>query len=135
MDEGRHYRDNVSKSSTTFGLREISNRTGQSSHSTGQYNFLRAENSRNSAATETYDTLGNLKNIYIPEYNRITAEDSLIVKKAKQAAQARSVSNDTGNFREIIQGRNDAERLHRIFSATARGFSHTLEFIIRTTGK
>ena len=123
LDEGRLYRDNVQGFTIFSESGPLSNRTGQSSHSTGQYNFLRAENSRNSAATETYDELGNLKNIYIPEYNRITAEDSLTVKKAKQAAQARSVSNDTGNFREIIQGRNDAERLHRIFSATARGFS------------
>ncbi len=103
LDEGRQYRDNVSKSSTTFELREIFNRKGQSSNSTEQYNFLRAANSTNSAATEIYDELGNLKNIYIPEYNRITADDSLTVKKAKQDAQRRQPSSydELGNLKNV----------------------------------
>ena len=38
------------------------------------------------------DSLGNLIGINIPEYNRITAEDSLMVRRAKHEAQRNSLS-------------------------------------------
>lgn len=42
---------------------------------------------QSAVSSSTYDEFGNLNGLNIPEYNKITAEDSLIVKKAKQEAQ------------------------------------------------
>jgi hypothetical protein len=38
-----------------------------------------------------YDSLGNLKGVDVPEYNRITEEDDLSVRKAKIEAQQKSL--------------------------------------------
>ena len=49
------------------------------------------------------DSLGNIVGLEIPEYNRVTAEDSLTVKRAKQEAQRRAYlkrENATESVRE-----------------------------------
>lgn len=65
------------------------------------------------------DSLGNIQNLNVPEYNRITSEDSLTVRRAKYQAQ-------------IQQFRND-QQSNRTYNAIAQNSGGTLENRIATS--
>ena len=64
------------------------------------------------------DSLGNLQGINIPEYNRITADDSTAVRRAKQDAQYKQLLAQSAVYNSSIKS-NQFNRASNVQSATA----------------
>ncbi|MBQ7705887.1 MAG: phage tail tape measure protein [Selenomonadaceae bacterium] len=94
------------KSAVADGMANVRATFGTYERHSGRFNAdsgssIQTEISKTSQV-EKIDELGNLKGVNIPEYNRITADDSIAVKRAKQQAQRRqnsATSTSTANNR------------------------------------
>lgn len=64
------------------------------------------------------DSLGNLQGVNIPEYNRITADDSAAVRRAKQDAQYKQLLAQSAVYNSSIKS-NQFNRASNIQTATA----------------
>lgn len=72
------------------------------------------------------DSLGNLQGVNIPEYNRITADDSAAVRRAKQDAQYKQLLAQSAVYNSSIKS-NQFKRASNIQTTTANDTLNTVQ--------
>ena len=72
------------------------------------------------------DSLGNLQGVNIPEYNRITADDSAAVRRAKQDAQYKQLLAQSAVYNSSIKS-NQFNRASNIQTTTANDTLNTVQ--------
>lgn len=72
------------------------------------------------------DSLGNLQGVNIPEYNRITADDSAAVRRAKQDAQYKQLLAQNAVYNSSIKS-NQFNRASNIQTTTANDTLNTVQ--------